>query len=108
MKIKARDIKPGMVIGFDRCGNGKYDDICLVVSTKGLEKVSYGHFDYMDGYSGKMYSYLEGETKVKVIKGKKRQKVIKKIKSDIHRLYWDVKNDIDLIWLIQSMEKSWE
>ena len=104
MKIKAKDIQPGMVIGINR--GGGYDDISLVTATKGYDTVEYTHFDYQDGYMGKLVGTLDGKIKVKVIKGNQRQKVIKKIKTDLHRLYWDAKTDIDLIWLIQAMDKT--
>ncbi len=104
MKIKAKEIQPGMVIGINR-GRG-YDDICLVIATKGFVSVEYTHFDYIDAYGGAMVGTLDGKTKVKVITGKKRQKVIKSIKYDLFKSYNDTQKDIDTIWLIQAMDKQ--
>ena len=104
MKIKAKEIQPGMVIGIDRGDN--YGDISLVIATKGFVSVEYTHFNYIDSYGGAMIGTIDGKTKVKVITGKKRDKVIKSVKNDLFRNRQDVEKDIEMIWLIQAMDKQ--
>ncbi len=106
MKIKAREIQPGMVISRMIGANGDFEDLSLVISKKGYTSVEYKHFDYMDSYHGIMVGTMKGKEKIKVITGKKRAKVIKSIKSDLYRNLFDTERNIDFVWLILAMDKD--
>jgi len=105
MKIKAYKIKPGVVIGVDRGDN--YGDICLVtaIKRKGLVNIEYVHIDLLMAYHGKLVGSIDRETKVKIIKGKKRKEVINKIKKEVFKSLHDVEEDINTIRLIEEMGK---
>jgi len=106
MKIKAREIKPGMVIA-RRQNSKKYDDIVLIISKDGFGKeISYVHYDYQDAYIGLMCGYIDKDEKVKVLTGKKRKKVLEKILSDLFLLRRDAERNVDLLRLIMELEKN--
>lgn len=95
MKIKACEIKPGMVIGISRGKlDAKFPDIALVTATKGIYSVEYTHFNFQDAYGGQMVGTLKGSTKVKVITGKQRQHVIKTILTEVFRNLHDINQDM--------------
>lgn len=99
MRIKARQIKPGMVI------NIRDKDYALVTSVKGYTEVECTHFNYSDGYMGRLTGYFSGEATVKVVTSKKkRAKIIKSILTDVFKLFHDAEDNIALIKLIQAME----
>lgn len=50
-----------------------------------------------------MIGSLSGDTKVKVVLGKKRKSIIYKIKEDMFKYLHDAENTIDTIHLIESM-----
>lgn len=101
MKIKASEIKPGMVIGIDRGDN--YKDTCLILAKKGFVEVEYTHLDTGEAYGGAMVGTIDGSTMVKVIRGKKRDKIIKTIKDEVFKNLHDIEYLIDMIRLIEAM-----
>jgi len=104
MKIKARQIKPGMVI--DKKFKGDHDYM-LVTSVKGYKEVECAHFNHCDGYMGRMIGFYDGKEKVKVITNKKkRAKIIKDILDDVFKLLHDTEDNVALIKLIQAMDKG--
>lgn len=102
MKIKAKNIKPGMVIAIDR--GDDFGDVCLVLATSGFVDVEYKHLDLQDAYDA-LIGIIKGETDVKVLKGKNRKDVIQKIKSQVFRRLHDIEATIDMIRLIEAMEE---
>lgn len=101
MEIKASEIKPGMVICVKR--DTGWNDFCLVTAVRGKTHVEYTHLDFQDAYGGLMIGSLSGDTKVKVVLGKKRKSIIYKIKEDMFKYLHDAENTIDTIHLIESM-----
>lgn len=84
MKIKAGDMKPGMVIAIKR--NKTFDDVCLVLARTGGKSdmdIEYTHLDLQDSYGGALVGKINGNTLIKVYKGKKRKYVMAKIKEDL-------------------------
>ena len=101
MKIKAKEIKPGMVIGIKRIK--KYNDICLVTACSGYTEIEYTHLDLQDAYGGLVVGTLDGEEKVKVINGDQRKYIIDVIKKDVFKNLHDIENVVDTIRLIEAM-----
>jgi hypothetical protein len=99
--IPAHSMQPGMVIAISR--TRKYDDICLVIATNGFVEVSYTHLDFQDSYGGPLIGTIDGKEIIKVIRGNRRNFVIKKIKEDVFRNHRDIENTIDIIKLIEAM-----
>ena len=107
MKIKACQIKPGMVIRMTRKWKKRnIEDISLVTATEGKVKVKYTHLDFQDAYFGLLAGTLDGETEVNVIVGKKREQVIDKIFREVIQNLSDIQNVIDTIRLIKAMERK--
>ena len=102
--IKASEIKAGMVIAIKR--KVKYDDIVLVLAKNGFAEVEYTFLDYQDAYGGALVGSIKGTEKVKVIVGEKRKAVIKSIKDDVFKNYFDLEHLIDMIRLIEDMERK--
>ena len=103
MKIKASAIKPGMVICIKR--KSEFDDFCLVTATRGKVVVSYTHLDFQYAYGGLLVGSIKGSETVHVILGKKRKRILDRIKRDIFHNLHDVENIIDTLKLIEVMEK---
>ena len=101
MKIKARQIKPGMVI------DKKYKndhDYMLVTAVKGYKEVECTHFNHCDGYMGRLIGFYDGKEEVRVVTNKKkRDKIIKDILGGVFRLLHDAEDNVALIKLIQTM-----
>jgi len=107
MKIKANQIKPGMVISIKRHIKKKsFEDICLVVAIKGKQEVEYTHLDFQDPYYGLMVGTINGEQVVQVVEGKKRKFIIQEITKEIYRSLHDTENIINTLKLIEAMERK--
>lgn len=105
MKIKASQIKPGMVISTNRKWRRKeIENIFLVTATKGKVNVEYTHLNFQDAYGGLMVGSIDGEQEVRVIKGEKRKFIIEEITKDVFRNLRDIENVIDTLKLIEAME----
>jgi hypothetical protein len=108
MKIKASQIKPGMLIlraPFKFRGKMRHHDYELVTAKKGFVKVKYTHFNRPDGFSGRVIGWMDGKEQIKVITNKKKKaKIVKEILSDVFKHLHDIKDDADLLRLIQAME----
>lgn len=110
MKIKASQIKPGMLIlrdykRYTSLGKNRTKDYVLVTAKKGFVKVEYTHFNSLDGYSGRMIGFIDGKEKVKVITKKRlKERIVKEILNDRFQYKHDVDEDIDTLRLIQSMD----
>lgn len=100
MKIKASEIKPGMVINIKR--KNYNNDFCLVTAVSGYREVEYTHLNFQDAYNGLMIGSIKGSEKVQIITGKKRQYIINKIKDDVFRSFHDTENIINTIRLIEA------
>jgi superfamily II helicase len=103
MLIQASAIKAGMVIAIKR---DKYNEIALVLAKKGFVNVEFTHLDYQDAYGDALVGSIQGTKKVKVITGLKRKYIIKKIKDDVFKYLHDVEHLIDMIRLIEDMERK--
>lgn len=101
MKIKACQIRPGMVVCFKR--NGKFNDFALIIAVKGKIKVEYRHLDFQDSYGGSLIGTINGSENVQVILGEERKRIISKIKDDVFQYLSDVENLIDIIRLIEEI-----
>jgi hypothetical protein len=106
MKIKAAQIKPGMVI----CRKRKWkreiiEDLFLVTAISGRSKIEYTHLDYQDSYGGLLVGDIDGEEDVDVIKNERRKRIIKEITKEVWRNYHDIKNIIDTLRLIEAMDR---
>ena len=101
MHIKAREIKPGMVVR--KLNATIKDDVALITAKKGLVEVKLTYFSNLDSYYGRVISTVKGTEKFKVVKGKKRKKILNNIiESNFKRLH-DINNDIELLQLIKTM-----
>lgn len=101
-KIKAREIKPGMVINTRPNDNDVYG-YCLVTACSGYVDISYTHFNYNDSFGGQMVGTLNGKDKVLLITGETRNSIIKNIKDDVFKALHYAERNVDLIRLIESM-----
>lgn len=112
MKIKANKIKPGMTIGVKRGGyNSKtretvWHDPCLVTAVEGCDRVQYTMFNSHECSMGRMVGYLNGQDKVKVYTGKKREKILEGVRKHLFDNYFRAKRDLDLIKLVIELEKQ--
>lgn len=104
MKIPASKIKAGMVVAIKR--KVKYDDIVLVLAKKGFTEVEYTFLGYQNAYGGALVGSIKGTEIVKVIIGIQRKAVIKSIKDDVFKNYFDLEHLIDMIRLIEDMERK--
>jgi hypothetical protein len=107
-KIKAFNIKPGMVIEITRVVGKpvrKFPDIALVLAVTGRDIVEYTHFNFQDAYGGQMVGTLNGHNTVKVITGEQRHHVIEVILTEVFRSLHDANQNVDIIKLIQAMDK---
>ena len=103
MRIIASAMKAGMVINIKR---NKYNDIALILAKSGRSNIEYTHLDYQDSYGGVMVGSITGTEKIQVITGAKRKYIIKKIKDDVFKYLHDVEHLIDMIRLIEDMERK--
>lgn len=108
MKIKASQVKPGMVIGIDRGDN--YGDVCLVLAIKNTGGIfnrnnvlEYTHLDVNDCYFGPLVGSIRAKSTVKVITGSERKATLKKIKDQVFKSLHNVERTIDTIRLIEAM-----
>lgn len=96
-KIKAMEIKPGMVVDMGE------KDIVLVIATKGLVEIEYTHFRAHDLYMGLLIGSIDGKKTVKVVEEEEREAVIQKCLDKTYDRLHDVEKDIDTLRLIQAM-----
>lgn len=104
--IEASKIQPGMTIGIERQNKGQYDDYCLIIAKSGFTKVKYTHLDFQDSYGGALVGELEGKELVEVITGRKRQHIFEHIKNDLFKNLHDVEHLIDVMRLIEAMDRT--
>ena len=105
-KIKAHQIKPGMLIN---TGPKKYihNYLSLITAVSGVKNIEYTFFDYQDSYHGQFIGSIDRNKFVWLIEDKEiRKNVLKSINDDLHRNFHDTKRNIDLIKLIQEMENK--
>jgi len=103
--MKAKDIKPGMVINMLDANN--QDCYELVVSIKYDDKIAISHFDFQDSYYGQMVKYVEEDDNVHgIIIGEKRKNIIEKIRQDLFKNLHDIKKDIDIVDTILAMDNK--
>lgn len=110
MKIKACKVKPGMIIirayNLGKKTKRSIYDYELVTFKKGGVEVEYGHFNGDDSYSGQMIGFMKGNEIVKVVTNKKkRAKILKGMLEGVFKRLHDSEDDVNLIRLIQAMEK---
>lgn len=109
MKIKASQIKPGMVIGIDRGGavnsKKKYWDACLITTVNGVKTVEYTHLDLYCNM-GRMVGTIDGDRKVKVFTGKKRKTFFDVIKSQILSNLRRAEAEVELVRLVEAMDEG--
>ncbi len=98
MKIKVRDVKPGMTVKFSKYGTS------LILAKAGRVEVKYTHLEKLDAFYGPLVGWIDGEKKVEVVTGKRRQKAMYEIKAEVFRSLHDIENVVDMIRLIEAME----
>jgi len=105
MKIKAFEIQPGMVISKKI---GDLEDISLItaLSSRTVKTISFAKFNLRDSFGGQMVGIYKTNQKVKVIKGARRQCIIKEILEDVRRWQLAAERDVEIIKLIQAMDKG--
>ena len=99
-KIKAYQIKPGMLIN-----RAKEDKrfLELVTAVDGFDPIEYIHFQTNDGYSGSMIRSVDRNEEVEVIEGELKREAVQKCLEATFRRQREVENDINTIKLIQAM-----
>lgn len=102
MKIKASQIKPGMLIEIER---DSYWDTVLVLTIKVAGGIEYQYLDLHEAYGGALNGFLEAEEEIKVVTGKERKRLIGIIKKEVYQTRREVDHLIDMIVLIQAMEE---
>ena len=102
--IKAMNIKPGMLI--DITNDSRSPDISLITATEGKVKVQYTHFTLHDTYCEGLIGTIVGEKLVDVITGEKRKELIQKCLDGAYKRYFNARDDINTIRLIQAMDES--
>lgn len=109
MKIKAAEIKPGMVIrvGKKHKETG-FEDICLITAVTGGSNVEYTHLGLHYAYEGKMVGAIEGAESVKVIQGRSRDAIIRTIMDEVFNRLLSVGKDFDMLRMVQEMDKRSE
>lgn len=106
MKIEMWQVKPGMLINRNTKKKPIYELVIAREFTDDGQKIGYSHFDAEDAYYGALTGFVDRKNKVYVVKKKsKRAKIIKSILDDVFKQYHATKKDIDLLRLIQAMEK---
>ena len=105
MKIKAYEIQPGMVIS-KMIGDLENISLITALSSRTVKTISFAHFGFQDSFGGQMVGTYKTNQKVKVIKGVKRQQIIKKILEDVWRWQLSAERDVEMIRLIQAMDKG--
>ncbi len=109
-KIKFKDVKPGMVI---QTKEEKGQLILHITgkSSKG-KTFSFTRFhepNYYLGYSvwdatyGPCYGSFDPKEKVKVLRGKKREKVIQRIRRSLRKEIWNRQENLNVIDLIEEL-----
>ena len=99
--MTAKDIKPGMLIGYKQ---NDHDRVRLVSSVTGFADMDLTTWELNSADCGRVCHHLPADHPIVIITGDARAKFIKQIKHEIFDHLHRVKNEVELIRLIEVME----